>query len=64
MISTARGLRTGDLVTVPAGDGRREVVVESVSWDGARFAGAMGGTWPAGVAELVPLPVAAGALAK
>ena len=52
-MTVTRPLGTGDLVAVPGG---RAVVVESVSWDGLWFAGATGGTWPAGVAELVPVP--------
>jgi len=57
-------LRAGDLVTVPAGDGRRDVVVESVSLDGARFTDTRGNAWRADEAKLVPLLVAAEALAK
>jgi len=52
----ARGLKTGDLVTVPAGGGRRRrVVVESVALDGERFTDTAGNRHDAGDAELVPL---------
>jgi hypothetical protein len=44
MTSTGRGLKRGDLVTVPAGPGlRRRAVVESVSADGLRFTDTAGG---------------------
>lgn len=64
-MNTARGLKTGDLVTVPAsyvvhGHDRREVVVESVSLNGLWFADTNGARHYTGDAELVPL--AAGTL--
>ena len=53
-MTATRGLKTGDLVTVPAGTGRREVVVESVAWDGLQFTDPRGAGHLARGAELVP----------
>jgi len=65
MTSTVRPLKTGDLVTVPAGPGlRRRAVVESVSPDGRRFTDTAGGRHRAGDAEVVPLADAAGEVAR
>ena len=59
MLNTERGVKTGDLVTVPAsyvvhGRERRKAVVESVSLDGERFTDTGGGRHRTGDAELVP----------
>ena len=56
-----RGLRTGDIVTVPAAyrTDRRRAVVESVSFDGLSFTDTTGVRHYAGDAELIPLAGAA-----
>lgn len=49
-----RGLKTGDLVRVPAGTGKRTAVVETVSLNGLRFTDTTGTRHSTAVAELVP----------
>lgn len=60
MMNTARGLKTGDLVRVPVGSDRREVVVESMSPDGRQFTTPRGACHDVAGAELVPHPVPIG----
>ena len=60
MVNGTRGLKTGDLVRVPAsyvvhGRDRRAAVVESVSLNGLWFADTTGTRHYTGDAELVPL---------
>lgn len=54
--TAARGLKTGDVVTL----GQRTAVVETVALDGRSFTDTAGARHPAARAELVPVPAANG----
>jgi hypothetical protein len=65
-MTSTRGLKAGDLVTVPAsyqfpGLGRKQAVVEAVSLNGLSFSDTKGTRHFTADAELVPLTAAAGA---
>jgi hypothetical protein len=69
MMSTARGLKAGDLVTVPAsyrvhGRERREAVIETVSLNGLWFIDTTGVHHHIADTELVPVDGAKAGLAR